>query len=516
VEPQRDLAVDVTVLRASRRFWWVIVLCVSASCGLLLAGTAGLSAVGVVKDLHREQATIEVHDPVTATIVSTGRSSDPQRYAANQLAVLTSQAVVDRGVVLSREAVVSKDVQDQLSVSGAPDNDIVKLSYKNESRTVAAGVVKGVVESYQEFVAAQQGREIDSAVAALDRQIAAANAELTTLSARVASSQEATTVRQSLAALEAQRAQLLAGRNVSLVTVLSMPDEKAPPASTARSVESLRLFSAVLLGLIVGCALAYALARRRPRVADAMRPSLLLRAPVIAELSRNGNSKFPLRTSPNSATSEAFRIAAARLSVPNGERSGRLHAVIGMPSGVEPVVAAANVALAMTQQGLRVALVDLGPHGHDFNSALERELVANNVRNRRFELHELKPDAAGGNPFWDAQLSILALGNERSESRSERHRGRTRHDPQRAADQIPGVNLARIDELLDLLRKFHDHVLVAFPDRGFGAVQFRIERQVDDALVIVRHNGLLTDVDKIARQLELAGTPVVGYLYDRS
>ena len=143
-------------------------------------------------------------------------------------------------------------------------------------------------------------------------------------------------------------------------------------AEVGSSTPRLSLVIGLLLGALVGTAVAYLLAARSQAFAGRLEPEAVLRAPLLAEVpdfrEEGLSSQLPVRDSPKSASAEAFRFAVAGIEMqaatrlagdsPATEKTVKSLAVISGRVGDGKTTVAANLALAAAKRGSRVLVID--------------------------------------------------------------------------------------------------------------------------------------------------------------
>ena len=138
----------------------------------------------------------------------------------------------------------------------------------------------------------------------------------------------------------------------------------------------------LVIGLVMGAAVAYVRASRRRGFSDRQDPAALYGVPLIGEipafeaekaLRSNGAAArgLPISADPHSAVAEAFRFAAGSVERIRAERGPRLSLVFVSPlAGVGKSMVVANLALAIAEGGTRVLAVDADAGDGDLTARL--------------------------------------------------------------------------------------------------------------------------------------------------
>ncbi len=308
---------------------------------------------------------------------------------------------------------------------------------------------------------------------------------------------------QRLTALEARRDQLvvdaeLAGGGV----VLFSPARRAqqPESGTVRWIGL-----GMIAGLLAGTGAAYVLALRRRRITVRTEPEALLDAPLLAEVPHFGadRSPLPVADAPGSVAAEAFRFAAAAVELPSRSAGGsggpaKLLAVASATVGDGKSTVAANLATAVARQGHRVLAVDA-----DFgDQALSQLLLP--FESPSTGLVDCILDGV------DVSAAVYTIESSHRHTLDLLPRGIGRT----TAPEF--FNRADVAELLAAIAARYDLVVVDTPPLLQVAYATTVVGLADDTIVVVGHDSGAAQLEALRDRLELIGSRVRGYVYNRA
>lgn len=293
---------------------------------------------------------------------------------------------------------------------------------------------------------------------------------------------------------------------------------------------------AAMLGVAVGVALAFSLAVRRRKFTSSDQPERVLERPLLAGIPNfraDGlTTALPVREKVVTRSGEAFRFALSALNIkissdPNapfsdgatkqgdqaaspiggdGNRRGdgdtvtaAAHSIAvlsGSPAEGKTVVAA-NLAVALAQTGLRVLAID-----GDFGSQAMMELLSPGLRTG-IGLTDVVAgevelvDAVATVPLSEGRfLDVLGLGVSRQ----------------------AGTEFVRQSSEIEWLRDLQDGYDILIVDTApmlHAAYAGSIARQVDQAVVVVRHGSLVSALEDLQDRLAIMRVDnVAGYIYN--
>jgi hypothetical protein len=340
---------EPTVFGAIRRHWQLVVAPVVLAVFLVGAYSATSATA------YRATGSLTVTDPRGPGLLGGQERTDPERYVSDQLAVFDSATFGERGSALGAEQrpplVRSPQwfIDHTTAGASAQVSNLVSVSFSSESRSEAMTGLRVAVAAYQDMIANATGEQartveeqLDAAVTALDEQIALLSADPD------ANAAELQQLRENRAQLAA-RSEQVAGEALhpsSGVTLALLPSDAS---SNARAELLRRLILAVAVGTLVGVALAYARAYRNRVFVAAHDPELVLRCPLLIDVSKGTAAQQP----------ETYAVATSLLRglAPIGDSDMSL-TIVTAESAPTVECVASQLADAFAREGLGVVLLD--------------------------------------------------------------------------------------------------------------------------------------------------------------
>ena len=312
----------------------------------------------------------------------------------------------------------------------------------------------------------------------------------------------------------AQRTALLTQRNQQLVneqidlaqqpTVQSAIEPTGPVSGGVKrnAVEGL------VIGLVLGAAIAYVRARRRQGFIDRQDPAALYGVPLIGEipafeggmaarLKGAATGGLPVSANPHSAVAEAFRFAAGSLERIRAERGPRLSLVFVSPlAGVGKSMVVANLALAIADGGTRVLAVDADARDGDLTARLLLQTPTGGLEQVLAGQQQLT-DCVRPSPL-NGAVSVLGSGPALQR-------------------QVTGAARSKAaSALLATAKSSFDAVLIDSPALLQVADATELVDASDAAIVVLSPDELIRDHLEMVDRLKLIGSHIVGYIYNRA
>lgn len=466
---------DQTFARILWRGKWLVLLALAACIALAIVATKLSTKV------YAAQATIQVN---SANSGANAGASPSDIVSANQgLAQTYATLITDpsflqqiRGSVLGGRYSAG-DLAARLSAHAVQNTSLIVLSVQASSpqmaRSLASSVGKAFVRAVQTSSVqrtAQMQTQIQSLIQSLDGRIAAGGSAQTLDSLRGARAE----LEKQLAALVA--GQIAAGASVSLA---------GPATGSSASVKprpKLNLIAGVLVGLLLGCLLAWLRTALDRGLHSAEEAERLLGAPTLARIPerRRYSSDDPV-------LGEAFDVLRANLAFLSAEQPLQVVTVTSFNPREGKSSTVDGLALAAVRGGLDVLIVDGDVRTHAisdrFGFGSARGLTNLIVRSATPE--ETVLEIAPG-------LSLLPGGPL----------------PPNPPSLLASV---RMRELIDELRERYDLILIDSPPVAHLA-DASLLASISDGVVAVARVGLTrrADLPAAAANLRQVPTPVVG------
>ena len=555
---------------AIRRYWYVVL---GAAIVAVILGIA-YSVLSPGEQLYSADATVVVQDPATA-ISGTATSA---RFVATQAELLRSDIVAQEAVLLLSETsppveVEPFDLIDASTVFFSGESGILTVSLTDRDPELAVAKLNALVDAYNIVSRRQVTSFSENALARIDAQLASFDERQAEITVEVRASRDENlglatlerqfneaiveigllqeqwkvttdptsldvlrlriadlrdqidTYRQALDAEEpstaltalreeqgliiTRRAELLAQRDQ-----ISIDSELSPgavisllPAVAALGLPTVDLSRilavALVLGLGAGSFLAFLMATKLRTFRARSEPAVFLRAPLLSDIPdfelEGVESSLPVRDAPRSAAAEAFRFAAASLELQMRSRAAKVVMIVSSTLGHGKSTCLINTALASARQGHSVLVIDCDFGNQDSSSLLRGE--------SEYPPPGFTDVVDAGRPL-DSSIQRIALGN--GVSIGLLSRGRL---PSVAADTLRSSG-AR--ELFKGVGESYDLVFVDAPPLLQVAYSSTLAGYADALLIVVGHGTPARELEELTARLELIGTPVAGYLYNKS
>jgi Mrp family chromosome partitioning ATPase len=470
---------------------------------LLGAATAyGLSQLQTTQ--YEATAQMILADPGSAAVFDDTRLIvDPTRHARTQAELASSGPVLARVSVAIGGRLSVKTLDDVVSVRASRDLDLVTIHALDVTPEGAAQIADAVGLAYQEVVAADVATKAGKAIAELEEARTEIQTRVVELEAAISDDPDNAALRAERDAavveavnLEGRARQIavdaaLYGSGVELFEPADIPEGPARPLPLRNAI-----FGGVI-ALIAGSAFAWWRSQKN-LVADRRHdPAPILGAPLLGVVPEfedaNGASHAPALTDPRSAAAEAYNFIAASLIHALGDRSRAAILVTSPGEGDGKTVTAFNAAVAIARGGKTVVIVD----GDERVRGLTRWL-----KMPRYGLTDL----GEGYPFedcsrlmvgWDgASFSVVAAGSP--------------------ADNTAGFfGSPRFGRAMSAIREQGDVVVMDSPPALVVADAMAMAGHVDGVVVVIRQGTPLDVIEDVRDRIEAAGTPILGYVFNR-
>jgi capsular polysaccharide biosynthesis protein len=483
---------EPTVIESFRRYWrfvFAIVVVVVIPFGLYV------STRSVV---YTANASLIVSDPRGPGVLDGQNLTTPSRYVADQLRVFAS------GDLAARASERAKALQPPLGKSpswflahasasaSAIDNNVISVAVKGSSAAQAKAAADAVVLAYGDVVKQSMVAQASAIQSQLDSAIAGLNTALVELAGRTdgTSSAKRFELINNRGPLEGRRAQVAAealhpsaGINFAL-----LPNGAQ---SSSRSAAARTLLLAIVIGMLLGLALAYARARRDHVFSHNGDPESVLDAPLLIDVSTLPLVNILGRAAPNerqvSRLAQLFGTLASFIADElrrRRESSGTSIAVVSPEGGAACTAVAWNTALALSAQGLKVLLVDADGSWQAappwLKSATQQVEWVERL-DRTIDLVELT---------WTADRPVCFAAKP----------------PEVRFPTSMGDVFRHIEQRCDV-------VLIVPPqylDSSYTAV---LTAAAGHAIVVASEAGSITNAQELARRLRLNDATTLGYLY---
>src|SRR5215471_21565902 len=512
---------EPTVFGAVRRYS-TLVVAVTLAAAVLAVGDTLLQP-----KVYRAQANITVPQPVTLQTPQ----GDPGQYLDSQALLLQSQGVAQQAAVIANHTLGGhtltpgdfSTVDGSLVVSppttgtaGSYGASIIGVSFQGPNVRIAQVGLDSLLQAYSAARIAAVKAQTDTAILGINHAIASINALMASISRQLATAslslppdnqaalqKERQLLVKQLTGLETARTQAVANEQAA---VAQRPTVDMQPTALANHRWARAGAIGLVIGILIGGALAFLLASRKRGIADRQDPAALYGVPLIGEIPAFETDRtwrpsgtatdwaLPVIEDPQSAVAEAFRFAAGAVERVRATRGPRLSLVFVSPlagSGKSTIVA--NMALAVAEGGTRVLAVDA-----------DGELTAQLLPGARVS-EGFEQVLAGQRPLGDCiQMSpvkdeVAVLGNAPA--------------PWRVTG---AARLQAVHDLLAEAKSSYDLVLIDSPALLQVASATEVVEAADAAIIVPSPHELIQDHLEMVDRLSLLGADVIGYIYNQA
>jgi len=472
-----------TVVGAVRRYR--IMVLVFALAGLIAAiGYARHSPV-----TYRGQASITVGVPQTE------QDQDPAQYLDSQVLLMESPAIAQKAATLAdtalqKETLSASDFSissGSLSISppagaaiGAFGSSIIQVAFTASTAKAAQVGVNSFLQAFIDERSATMAAQFQSAIAGIDVTI-----------------QETTNGAQRTV-LEGQRIQLLVNEQIDLAQPPTAAFAVEPTSPDSGSWKRIGAYGLVI-GLLIGVAVAYARASRRKGFVDRQDPAGLYGVPLIGEIPAfdgKATRGLPVIADPHSAVTEAFRFAAGFLERIRAKRGQQLSLVFVSPlSGTGKSTVVANLALAIADGGTRVLAVDADAGDGNLTARLLPGIPAGGGFEEVLAGERQLADCMQASPLNHA-VSVLRAGPP-------------------PLHRVAGAARSKaVSALLATAKSSFDVVLIDSSALLQVAGATELVDSSDAAVIVLSPSELIRDHLEMVDRLRLIGVNIVGYIYN--
>jgi Mrp family chromosome partitioning ATPase len=484
---------------------------------LVVAFALAFAGVGLlVSELRHKEYTAEASVLLSQPAPTVADpAQDEVRYVADQVAVLKSLPIAARASDIARRdpenpiTVDARDFQRRTLITASAESNFVSVSFHAGRPNAAATGANATVQAYEEATREDLIRVTDQALRQLDLAIANAEALAVTTSGQDAKDAAALVSR-----LKAERDRIETNAAVAGDGVSAVYEADAGKAGGPSTPAVLAL--SLVLGALVGAAVAYWKGTRSQEFFEALDPQALLGVPLLAEIPNFGRGrpelKLPALMSAATPAAREFRFLAASLVVnaeSNGQPRGRTSKVrqpafvafVSPSEGDGSTTVAANTALAAAQQGHRVQALDADVDAPGLKGLLA-VVTPTSGEDRGETTSEDGGEANGHREDGAGQVEefvappVIRVGD----------RGKV---------TVVDVGSAAPTSMHRRAQREFDLVVADGPPMLDGDHADEIVRMAGAVVIVLRHRGKADDARQLINRLELLGVRPLGYVYNR-
>jgi capsular exopolysaccharide synthesis family protein len=472
-----DLGEYIAVIR--RRFWLVL--------ATVITSVAIVTAYSFARTPVYTARAVVLVEPAT----------DSTQFRPDQLVSLDTEARLVKSALVA--AVANETIQSsapvtellkRVDVEVTPDTLVLDILYTDTSATRAAAGANAFAEAYLEYKSERANDSAALARAEILSRIDDLEVELATLEDAAAGS------------LEERRAELLTAQIGVLTTRLAEaaptgdPGEVIVPATPPPRPSSPKLLlnvaTALVIGTILGIALAFIRDRLDDRISDLEDLELTIEGPVLATIphAADGPNDQPwliTQRQPRSPAAEAFRTLRTSVIALGRQQGLKTLAIVSAAPGDGKTTTCANLGVALSHTDSRVLLLAADLRRPTLARCFEVELGIGTAE-------VLMGEASLADAVQQVAPSLWLMTSG--------------HPPERPAELLQSPRLAA---LLDEAKGLFDFVLIDCPAIMGLADTLSVAPHADASIVIARvESSKRTAIVRAIERLEQVGGRFVG------
>ena len=558
---EHNAAYQPTLLQAARRYW-VLVLVSAVAFAILAVVFSNL-----VFNNWLATSSVLIEDPASSQVFDTSDLANPDRYLATQVAILETSDMAEavQDLVGEADPLTIGEILQAREILTTLDTNLIEIEFVDRDPERAVAYANAYLHSYESYRKTATQGAFTTAISGLNASIEALNEELalvlddienlsavrggedleTELMAAIEemlagesgadAAAQFDAILTQLQTLQVIRALESENTNISLLLdtrrdVMSRKSQletrrdqlqvdsalastgvvassEATEATRALGTTRLLVF-ALVIGAMLGVALAYLLAVRSRRFGHRSEPEGVLGIPLLGEIPRleelDSADRIPTLNNPSSPGAEAFRFAANaivarmnQLQTPSGAPTKAV-VVTSAVQGEGKTISTINTAFSVATSGRSVLLIDA-----DFGDpALTRLLVGGssniqgitNVVEGDANIHDVLIPITHGHGH---QVDVLPRGTIEVT----------------ATDLF---NSERTKTLFDLIKSEYDYILIDSPPLLQISYSTAVVRLADAVVTVIPHESPVSTQIELLDRLSLIGAQVIGYIYNKA
>jgi capsular exopolysaccharide synthesis family protein len=460
---------------------------------------------------YSSTAAMLLNDPSSSSVFNTNNQIvvDPSRYVRGQAAYITSSEVMTAASKLLGGRLAPGQLRSRVSASASDQVNQLSVTGTDATAQGAADVANDVVAAYRKIIRQTTAANAKVTTDELDQSVNDLRARVSDLDQQLADSSKAGAGDPSIsAARQAAATQLLTVQSradeISVDTAnfgdgVQLFRQADPPASPSSPRPMGDTLIGALLGLLLGSGVVWWRGEHRRRADEKQDAATVLGVPLLGEIpefvaSADGRA-LPAALEPHSPAAEAYDFLVESIGFALAAAGGQVIAVTSPRPGDGKTVTTLNLAVAMARDDRRVAVVDADERMRGLTkladvadgpglSDLGGELLA------RDALRHLDLDGGGA-------LEVVPAGTALDDPAAFFRTGRFRRAISRLRDRA-------------------DVVVVDSPPLLAVSDAAAIASQADAVVLVVGRGTPLRLLDDVRHRLDFVGTPVLGYVFNRS
>lgn len=456
--------------------------------------------------LYESDTTVFLNDPNTRPESAEVSFQDPGRFVRNSVDIALSNRVARDAYAVLGSTLEFATFRERYDVeASALDRDSFVVRASASTPQQAVDFVDALVTSYRGFALLENTRGIQELLDDYRGRLQGIEERQVQLRAEVGLGQPTFVQEQQLEQIAAELAGVDAqialfenqietiGDGVRFVDSAELPLEPVQPQPV------LTAMAGMLTSFVVATAIAWWRMSASQVVTDRNEAAKLLHAPLLGEVPDFSGAGIdgvvPAATAPFSGVGEAYQFIVSSLLYTLRENQRSVVLLTSAAPGDGKSITALNLAIAAGRDEQRVVLLDADARVRGLSRLCEVDGGAGlaDIADERLPLQRGIVTAAVG----DERVEIVPM-------------------PEDGAGQASFFRTSDFRAALNRLRQAADLVLIDSPPLLAVAETSAIAGQVDGLVLVVARGTSHRALDEVAQQLDFIGTPLLGYIFNRS
>jgi capsular exopolysaccharide synthesis family protein len=484
----------------------------------LIGALSGLGVALLAQPEYQTESRLLMSHPRTTGLYGEMRSGigDMRDYALSQTEFIRAGPVYPAAAELVNGRYSASEIAERVTLpapaAGAP---MIIIRASDVTPEGAAELADAVAEAYQIVVAEDIQESTNKAIAELEQRngvlreqlgrIAGAPAVGEGVSPAVAAEQSATV--QQISANESRIQQLLVDASL-FGSGVGVTQPAAVPSAPTRPRPKRTAAMGLLVGLVASSGFAWWRNSVNQVAAQSGDPAATLQAPLLGGIPAFGKvgvpGQLPAVDAPRSPAAEAYQFVAGSLTFALDEMEGKTVLVTSARPGDGKTVLAANIAVTARRDGREVVIVDADKRVEGLSELLRVDAASRFGFRDGGGVGTLEGQAVSSD--WSTTRLELAPDVDIAFAKIGLH----------ADDPASYFRSTTFRKAMSHIREFGDLVVLDTPPLLTVSDTSAIASQVDAIVLVVDRGTRMRDLEEVRRRLDLIGTPLLGYVFNRA
>ncbi len=430
-----------------------------------------------------------------------------QMLARTYAEMFVNQPVLEETLALTGITMEPEELRGSISVNPVADTQLIEVSVEHADPIIAAEIANNLATAFGNRIEAMQSERFASAstslteeLSILDGQIRDKGSEIATLESEE-NADEIAELQNELVQLQSsysyllqsfQQLRLVEAQSASLVV---QAEPAAVPEAPIRPRTMMNTILAIVVGAMMAIGVVFLIEYLDDTVRDPEEVSLAFDLPVIGFFTRTKNNmNAPIvAEEPRSPVAEAYRSLRSNVQFAGVDRPIR-SILITSPSPEEgKTTVAANLAVVMMQDGMKVVLVDADMRRPQVHKAMG---MTNEVGLTDYFVQS-DPDLNKIIQRWeDEELFVVTAGKI----------------PPNPSELLGS---RRMSNFMDMLRGQYDMIIIDSPPVGVVTDPTRLASRIDGAILVVEPKKTkMAAAEDAVETLRRAGANLIGVVFN--